>query len=489
MLTDARTVEPGVRLAAEVCIIGSGAAGLTVAHRLAGSPASIIVLESGGEIAERETDELSKGRARGQLLSRANRYLTASRVRRVGGLTHTWHRSCRAFDEEDFRPRTWAPGSGWPLTPADLADHYAGARELLGLSQPTGGAPAGMSDDDSRFAASWLDYAPTAALDSTWRQRTLKGVHLLTHATATALALDATGQRIGEVEVGSLGGPPFTVQARYVVLAAGTLENARLLLASNSRREAGLGNGHDLVGRFFMEQVVLRAGNVVLGGGGDLATYIAPTASPGRRAVVRPRARFQARHELLNSLAFFEPKPASKVGALAPAVARTLAGPKADRREPSPPLEGVFGTVTLRGEQLPRRDSRIVLGEGRDPLDVPRVDLTWKLDRHDSWSLRTTARLLGEALGRRRLGRLQLLVGDSLRRRYYGWSGNQSGTTRMSVEPSAGVVDPDCQVHEVPNLYVAGSSVFPTSGCSGPMLTTVALALRLGDHLRRELET
>ena len=491
MLDDARTLETGARLEADVCVIGGGAAGLVVAQGLAGPGRSVVVLESGGAQREAGTeapaDALLAGRARGQLLGRGNRYLRASRVRGFGGQLTRWHRECRALDDTDFAARAWVAGSGWPLAPADLADHYRRARELAVLGA-TGAAPKPLAAD-ARFDPSWLDYSPTPALGAAWRLEVARGagIRVWTHATVTALALDKAGTRVGHAVVRCLDGPRFTVRARHFVLAAGALENARLLLASNDRRGAGLGNSRDLVGRYFMEQPMLRPGVVFLAARGQrLARFEPPGAAPGRRLILRPTRATRERHELLNSLAWIEPATADAAGSLGPAIARLVASQGTAAGAAVEP--GLFGALTLRGEQRPRPDSRLVLGRERDALGVPQIDLVWTLDRHDSWSLRTTARLLGESLGRWRLGRLQLRVGDRLRRRFYGWSGHQCGTTRMSREPATGVVDPDCRLHEVPNVHVAGSSVFPTSGCSGPVLTILALGLRLAERLSRELD-
>lgn len=488
MLNDARTLETGARLDADVCIVGSGAAGLTVAHELATTGASVVVLESGGQEPDAGIDGLSMGRARGRLFGRSNRYLTASRTRRFGGLTHSWHRTCRPLDREDLIQRDWVPDSGWPLNEQELTPYYQRAATLLGLPPPS---PTGdLLADDGRFDGSWLAYATPTALGADWRRgpTAAPNIEIFTHATVTMLELEAGGARVETAMVRCLDGPRFKVRASRFVLAAGALENARLLLASNSRRSKGLGNEHDLVGRFFMDQVVMRAGFVTLpGSAGVMASYREPDGESSRRAIMRPQAAFQARHELLNSLALFEPAEIERGGSLAAAVGRSVSGLHRLAGQ-SGGSGDFFGRVTLRGEQRPHRDSRLLLAAERDALGVPRIDLSWRLSDHDSWSLRTTARLLGESLGRRGLGRLQLRVRQQLRRRDFGWSGHHSGTTRMSRQPSTGVVDPDCRVHDLPNLFVAGSSVFPTSGCSGPMLTTLALSLRLGGHLRQDLD-
>jgi len=144
-------------------------------------------------------------------------------------------------------------------------------------------------------------------------------------------------------------------------------------------------------------------------------------------------------------------------------------------------------------EQAPNPDSRVTLGNQRDALGMPRIEVDWRLTELDKRSLQAGHQAVAEELGRTGLGRLQIdpwLTADLT-----SWAPeldgghHHMGTTRMSADPAKGVVDADCRVHGMTNLYVAGSSVFSTSGSANPTLTIVALALRLAGHLRQNLET
>ncbi|MCZ6726965.1 MAG: GMC family oxidoreductase [Acidobacteria bacterium] len=497
MFTDARELETGTTLEVDLCVVGAGAAGLAVTLELLDSSCSIAVVESGGRGPSDRTQQLAAGRARGRLFGRNNRYLSATRTRAFGGLGEDWHGSCRALDPEDLIVRSWVPASGWPIDAATLDPYNARARSLFGIDVPARrDERTGLLAADDAFESSWLDYSPRPSIAERFRGRFAQAgnVNVLTHANVVEIALDEGGRRVVDLVTRCLDGPELVVRARYFVLAAGALENARLLLASNGQRPHGIGNENDLVGRFFMEQVEMRAAYVALPGQRRaMAGYDAVQAGDGGlhpvRAIMRPSARLQARHELLNSLITFSPVAAADIGELASHVGRLAAATARLDSDSTPDAaaEPYFGAVTLRSEQPPERRSRLVLGAERDELGVPRIDLAWRFDDHVVWSLRTTARLLGENLGRRLLGRLQLRATGRVNRRRFRWSAHQSGTTRMSREPSEGVIDTDCRLHDVSNLFVAGSSVFPTSGCSGPMLTVVALSLRLGEHLRRLL--
>jgi choline dehydrogenase-like flavoprotein len=498
MFIDGRSLETGTKLEADVCIVGAGAAGLATALDLAGGPLSVVILESGGDSTDKTAPEAAaaarafarrfEGRARSPLLPRRNRYLEATRASGFGGLGATWRGSCRPLDTEDFVTRDWVPDSGWPFERAELEPWLERAAELLGIDPAAGAQPPPSLGRG--FDASWLAYAPQPSIAQIFRPtfEFTDEVRVLTHAHATRLELGDDG-RVASAIVRCLDGPRLEVRARTFVVAAGVIENARLLLASNGQRGRGLGNENDHVGRYFMEQIVMQAGQAVLTARPDV---LVPYGEAGfhsggaaaRRAVLQLPQETQERHELLNALVMVEAAPAAVGGALAHDLAQLTATARdlgADAG-PSSPVE--LATVTVRGEQTPRRGSRVGLGGKRDPFGEPTANVNWSVSWHDAWSLRSTARLFGESLGRAGDGRLRLDADSRVTRSRYRWSGHQSGTTRMSRQAASGVVDPDCRVHDIENLYVAGSSVFPTGGCSGPMLTVLALALRLGAHLR-----
>jgi len=496
MFTDARTLETGTSLEVNLCVVGAGAAGLSVVSGLVDGAHRIAVIESGAMSPNRRIDDLSKGKAFGRLLGQRNQYLQQTRTRAFGGLGEQWHGTCRPLDAEDFAARGWVPNSGWPIDPSELAEPYRRAGELLGLGQVSTAASEEWIPNDEGFRSSWLDHAPRpsiAELFST-RLRKAENVEVLTRANVSAIELDDAKQRVVAVHVDCLDGPQLIIRARAFVLAAGVIENARLLLLSDHQRSRGLGNEHDTVGRFFMDQIQAQAGYVaLLGRDGRMSSYGSALPRPGAdhpmRAILRPTEALQAHHELLNSQTLVSPVEVDAAGELGHDVVRLAEVSAAlGTTSGSPNAEPWFGEVVLRGEQSPNRASRVRLGSETDELNLRRARLTWQLSDHDVWSLTSTARLLGDSLGRRRLGRMRLQAMRFWSRRHYSWTGYQSGTTRMSMAPADGVVDTDCRLHDIDNLFVAGSSVFPTSGCSGPMLTTVALALRLGDHVNGILD-
>jgi choline dehydrogenase-like flavoprotein len=154
----------------------------------------------------------------------------------------------------------------------------------------------------------------------------------------------------------------------------------------------------------------------------------------------------------------------------------------------APGAPRLFALLT-RQEQAPNRDSRVTLTSERDAMGMPRVKLDWRLTALDRRSFRGFYEVLGRELGRSGIGRVRMhewvLESESSSwPKSLGGGWHHMGTTRMHPEPRRGVVDANCRVHGLANLYVAGAAVYPTAGCANPTLTLVALTLRLSDHLK-----
>ena len=145
--------------------------------------------------------------------------------------------------------------------------------------------------------------------------------------------------------------------------------------------------------------------------------------------------------------------------------------------------------LNCSSEQQPNPQSRVQLGSVRDRLGMRELVVNWQVLEADRLNAAQTIRLLGTEVGRSGFGRLRSAFGqhDEWPEDFYG-DGHHMGTTRMHADPMQGVVDANCRVHGMSNLYVAGSSVFPTGSANNPTLTIIALALRLADHLKGELK-
>lgn len=282
-------------------------------------------------------------------------------------------------------------------------------------------------------------------------------------------------------------GRRLEASAGLFVLATGGIENARLLLASDATQRNGLGNDRDLVGRYFMEHPEGTVGVAMLTGRLDVADQFAPRDRRIFGVSLSPRIR--AQEQLLNAIIELEfgetYRPESALGGTPLAIEDAVH--RLDHLASRAPTQSTYSLCIARAEQAPNRASRVTLLGERDALGVRRSRVDWRVGEGDHLSLRRTMQRLARELGANRLGRGAVLLNDERPWQRLHEANHHMGTTRMGRSPETSVVDPDCRLHGVTNLFVAGSSVFPTVGAANPTLTLVALALRLGDRLRTEM--
>jgi choline dehydrogenase-like flavoprotein len=491
MFLDARSIDDGSELGADLCVIGAGAAGITLARELAYDDLRTVVLESGGF----ETDERTQLLYDGDVVGHKYFPLTQTRVRAFGGSTGHWEGWCRPFDEADFAERDWVPLSGWPVPFATVNAYYARAHELCELGpydyRPgrwTRATP--LFARDPSLAPVLFQFSPPTRFGKRYRRRLAdaRNVQTLLHANAVRIERGQDARRVERVRVATLNGRRFSVRARAVVLATGGIENARLLLLSD------LGNERDQVGRYFAEHPHGSAALVSLPADDALTSfYRVQDVRGGRvRGAFASRPDFERRARILRFSATLDPveddpfvprgtpgeEDTEALGSQLGKLARALEG------GPERRLFALF----MRAEQAPNPSSRVTLGSEVDVLGLRRVRLDWELGELERRTVRRALEALGRAVGAAGLGRLHSrpLVESGFWPTVFGGH-HHIGTTRMSSDPATGVVDRDCRVHGLGNLYVAGSSVFPTGGFANPTLTIVALSLRLADQLRSAL--
>jgi choline dehydrogenase-like flavoprotein len=507
----------------DLCIVGAGPAGLAVALELETGGWRVCVLEAGGAAYERDTQRLFEGEVVGQPYPP----LRDSRLGALGGSTTVWAGWCRPLEPLDFEPRTWCDAEGWPFGPEELEPWYARAHELCGLAafdyEPARwaaalGSPQILSTDPT--FANQIFHVNIQDFGRRYRERLerSRAIDLVLHAPVTRLHLD--GPSCTAADVRTLDGHEVTIRADRFVLAAGGVENPRLLLLSAAGADGAdaPGNASGMVGRYFADHAYVDFGTLVLRRANALGFYRLEPAEPGSDSLVRGvlsmRREALERERLLNSALFFHPRYEAHPAFASPEVKAWLQvwnklKHRAVPGEPWPYLRRAvrapYQIAVATGRKLTVRDgparrwrmraafetsfrpeNRVTLGDERDRLGRRRAHIEWRIEEADVESMHRVAQLFDQAVQRAELGHLERAFPDqpAAWRRMIEPGKHHMGTTRMHRSPRLGVVDEHGRVHGTSNLFVTGSSVFPSGGYANPTLTIVALAARLGHHLK-----
>lgn len=548
MTDDARDIPSGTVLECDVIIVGSGAAGISLACELIGSGKQVILLESGGRTPECDTQALAAGEVAD---ASAHGPLDRYRKRVFGGTTSVWGGRCAPFDGIDFEARDHVPHSGWPIGQDELAPYYRRAHEytLTGnfdyncaTSLDDGGEPTipGLGDAIWLQDRLWRFSLPTHyGTEFGDRIGNASNIRVILHANVLKLHTDPTGNRIERVEASSLKDNRFSVKAGTVILAAGGLESTRLLMISDDIHPHGLGNAHDQLGRYYLSHISGDLGEIRFEPRDRRVIWQYQKARDGVyvKRNLRVREEVQRREGLLNFRAILTHPPFASAdhgsgvlsavylvkrffrGQIPPEYSKELAAagyhhvPQhlrnvvlgapglvrfgshwflhrtlARRKYPSVSLKSRSNSYTIHfdAEQTPNPDSRVTLSDRTDHFGSPLLKADWRWSEQDIASVVRHHQLLRDEIESNKIGRLTLPNEEvpNVVRAGFAVGSHHIGTTRMADDPRHGVVDHNCEVHGVKGLFIAAPSTFPTASYANPVLTITALAIRIADHVK-----
>lgn len=475
----------------DACIVGSGPAGMTLAMKLAEKGWKVGLFEGGGLEPTIGSNDLYRGKVVGHDYFP----LTATRLRYFGGTSNHWNGRCRRLDPFDFVPNSNSPYSGWPIRSTDL-DAYADEAEKVldvGWANPLFDLFQGGSGSFEPIQFRWSK--PTRFGDKYKDTLTAsQDIQAFYNANLIDLDLAPNHRRVSSATFRTYAQPkPFTVLARYFALCLGGLENPRFLLNATRQVPNGIGNENDLVGRFFCEHLLFHLGDII----------VDPKLQAGLQAphFYRPTPKFVTDNRVLNFALELDDRPYHTPDTASFSLARRTVCDV-------PPLDRVLNAmrgvemscydsaVGISSAQQSNPDSRVRLGSDKDKFGHRRIELDWRLEEIDKRTLTIAAMEFGKQLAVRNVGRMK--VNDWVldpkptfpTRATDEVGGNHHMcTTRMSDHPKTGVVDRNCRIHSVDNLYAGGSSVFSTPGYANPTFTVVQLSLRLADHLDSRLKS
>lgn len=429
--------------------------------------------------------------------------------------------------ETDFKTRPWVDLNGWPYPLDALGPYFPKAQELLQVG-PYNYDPAYWSTDHGRFLSFtentlenriW-QLSPRTNFGTTHREkfRSSNDITVLLNATATDILTEASARVVEGIEVRSLHGKRVVIKAKHFVIACGGIDNPRLLLLARQHRPNGLGNDHDQVGRYFMQHPHVSAASVRFM---QSKRWIKSYKDFKRgnlwlRGWIGLTDAAQEQHQALNCVAAVINRYISDSLTHSQAIGYvTLKRILLDLRRGRVPANfaaevatmvrdtrGILvgfmrhvrdqnGGLYVMAEQAPNPDSCIRLSPDLDSMGLPKAEIDWRLLPIDKHTIRMLVQQAANEF--RRLGIADVTPDEWLTTDDHTWpislAGGQHhmGTTRMSSSPKEGVVDPDARVHGMDNLYIAGSSIFPTVGCANPTLTLLATSLKLANHLQARM--
>jgi choline dehydrogenase-like flavoprotein len=542
VVIDARSLLGDETFEAQVCIVGSGPAGLTIAREFISQNLQVCLIESGGS----EFDEDIQSLCEGTVIGDPYPEISQGRRRQVGGTANCWEGQngykrygfrCLPLDEIDFEVRGWMPYSGWPFTKTELDPFYERAQNVCQLGpyaydieswQERQAKPLLFKGDRVTTAISQYGLRSTFTDQYPREIRQADNITYILYANVVEIQTDETMQKVTRLRVISWANQQFWLKAKIIVLATGGLENARLLLASNRQQSAGLGNQYDVVGRYFMDRPILSSSLVPYNHHvfQKTALYdVYPTKHVPIMAHIKVNEAVMRQERLLNNGAQLFPQPLPHQrqatvairslisllcrGKLSPeiiehmttalqgsnylfaaavwSIARSIPSLRRGDWSYLPYEKHRFSLFEIyyQMEQAPNPNNRVILSRERDRLGQPKLEIHWCLNDIDIQNTIRIQEIWAEELSQAGIGNLIFTKDWSKQRLKKLAAQHHSGTTRMHNNFRQGVVDSNCKVHGIANLFVAGSSTFPTTGYANPTLTIIALALRLADHIKK----
>ena len=494
----------------DVCICGAGVAGITIAGKLS-SKLRVLLLEAG----EFDYTIRSQDVYQGKITGLGYFDLTTTRLRYFGGTSNHWSGWCRPLDAYDFERKPYLSTSGWPITRSDLDPYLSEAREILDIPD----TPENNILSDNDCVASTLAATGQYRSIRFWRSAPTRfgqkyrdfinqrsSLDCFLNANITDIVMTDDHSSISHLEIMDYRGNRYRVSATTYILAFGGIENPRILLNANKQNGVGVGNKKDLVGRFFADHPHHTIGSFILTDKSrrDIAANWVDTLAA--RRFFSPTQEMMHRDSLLNFGIRFQPnKPV-----LAYSFKERLKSVICDHEFTKNLVNDIRGEeltcynnenegiLRMSTEQAPNMQSRITLGQETDKFGLRRLNINWQLSDIDLYTIRQAAIGFGEAMAKLDIGRMHVeeWIQDTVTAGSLPGIGEDEVaghhhmcTTRMGSNPGEGVVNADQRVFGLDNLYIAGSSVFSSTGHANPTFTIVQMSLRLADHINSTLNT
>jgi choline dehydrogenase-like flavoprotein len=448
----------------DYCVIGSGPAGITLSLKLAKNNKKILLVEAGGINITQESQMLYEG----QVIGDEYLALDTCRLRYFGGTSNHWSGVCRTFDASDFDSKESFKENKWPINKSNIDKYIDEASNILEIPK----IPKDMKSLSQDIKTIHFVNSPPVRFKDKYFNEINDSKNIFLSLNTNCINLETNGHSItGAILKNRI---QKKIKSKNFILATGGIENSRLLLWSNELSNYQVVKNYKSLGRYWMDHPNFDVGEAVMFN--------------------------KSKHDYFSNYFAITDKKKADLGILNARIGfsennRSLKQSILDLKCMAPKLSNFLefnqdivcgSNIRAVWEQEPTLNNRIELSKEIDLIGVPKTNLYWKKTKKDINTIRKTLETFALSFVEQKLGRIKIypfIESGEFPSNHSLASSHHIGGTRMSNDSNLGVVDENCKVHGQSNLYIMGSSIFPTGGYTNPTLPIIQFALRLSDHL------